>query len=101
MGRMNGCKAADKRERNLKKKQAEAKKNKPKEKPKDVVQFQCKACLQTFMAITSKQMMQTHCDSKHQGKTFEDCFPDYDKVVEKAKEKEMNKNNKKKEKEEK
>ncbi|TPX40538.1 hypothetical protein SeLEV6574_g06564 [Synchytrium endobioticum] len=39
--------------------------------------IQCKICLQTFMKTANRQQLEAHQSSKHEGKTFEACFPGF------------------------
>lgn len=77
MGRFNQAKANQKRERNLKLKQDEFKGGSQLGVNQKAMNIQCKICFQTFLCTSKKDQLTVHAENKH-GKSFEDCFPNFD-----------------------
>jgi len=76
MGRFNGAKAQQKRERNLKKKQDASKANSILKTKDAAMTIQCAICKTPFMGNSGKVVLQQHADSKHPKLTFDQCFPE-------------------------
>jgi len=70
----NGAKAAQKRERNMKKdtKTEAHSQLKANEKALSIV---CAICKQPFLGTTSAKSLKEHSDSKHAKQTYQQCFP--------------------------
>ncbi|GAB9468189.1 hypothetical protein Gpo141_00005512 [Globisporangium polare] len=83
MGGGNGQKSKEARERNMVKKNKDAKqKNHEANKGKmaaDKENTKCKICLTAFMITANAKMLNDHFESKHSSKgfTFAQCFPDF------------------------
>lgn len=39
--------------------------------------FLSQVCLQPFMSTQNRDQLQSHIESKHSNKTFEECFPEF------------------------
>lgn len=90
MGRSNGQKAQQKRERNQKKAAGGAKQNSTLKTRDKALTIQCSQCLTPFMGTrsileitdcdsgnSSRVVLNQHVESKHAKSTFEACFPDF------------------------
>ncbi|KAL9653823.1 hypothetical protein ABK040_012884 [Willaertia magna] len=76
MGKINAAKAAQKRERNLKKASSSKKPNSQLKTNEAALSFQCAICKQTYLCTTQEVVLKQHAESKHPKKTFKECFPD-------------------------
>uniref|UniRef100_A0A6B2LUS0 Uncharacterized protein n=1 Tax=Arcella intermedia TaxID=1963864 RepID=A0A6B2LUS0_9EUKA len=75
MGKGNGTKSAQKRERNAKKQAAEKKAVSTLKTNQQALSIMCQVCRTTFLANTGRLPLQQHIDSKHEKREFKDCFP--------------------------
>ncbi|KAG2373831.1 hypothetical protein C9374_011716 [Naegleria lovaniensis] len=78
MANQNGAKAAQKRERNMKKMASLNKKPSSQLKTNEkALTYQCNVCKQTFLCTTKREVLQEHAENKHK-KTLAEAFPDLD-----------------------
>lgn len=71
----NGAKAAMKRERNAKDQNKGG--NSQLKVNQSAMNVMCKICRQPFLLTIKRKALEAHLESKHAGKQFADCFPDY------------------------
>ncbi|KAJ4461601.1 hypothetical protein PAPYR_1706 [Paratrimastix pyriformis] len=78
MGRMNGCKAACKRERAQAKLAGQTSAHSQLDSNKKAQTLQCKICMQTFLCTTSTTSLKEHSTNRHARNTFQECFPGHE-----------------------
>eukprot|EP01133_Synstelium_polycarpum_P007569 gene7569-8858_t len=71
----NGAKAAQKRERNLKKAAGDSKGKSQLKSNEAAKTLVCQVCRASFMCTTKEPELRTHAENKHAGRSYADCFP--------------------------